>query len=137
MHQGMEQAANHATTILEMQQLEGEPTLKAFSSKPGKHLQDKIYSLQSWQPGGRSKVSRMPRHNEPKPMGFCHDATEDEVHKHGRWSQSSGSDVMPKRHDQWDLADWILLTLLRMQGTCCMVMLAFVVLAGNHAQSGM
>jgi hypothetical protein len=75
---------NYAYPILEMQRLAGEPSLSTFSSVPGKHIADKIYSMHSWRRGGRSRVSRAPRHNEPNPRG-TRKATPNEVYEHGRW----------------------------------------------------
>jgi hypothetical protein len=74
---------NFAIPILEIQRLSGEPTLKSFTSKPGHWLANKIYSMHSWRRGGRSKVSRSARHNEPKSPG-ARRATSDEIYEHGR-----------------------------------------------------
>jgi hypothetical protein len=104
---------NFALPILEMQRLSGEPTLQAFSMKPGHRLSDKIYSIHSWRRGGRSKVSRSPRHNEPKPKGVRR-ATPEEIYEHGRWALSQAGENMPRRYNQWDLADRIGLTLFCM-----------------------
>jgi hypothetical protein len=104
---------NFAIPILEIQRLSGEPTLKAFSSKPGHRISDKVYSMHSWRRGGRSKVSRSARHNEPKPPG-ARRATPDEIYEHGRWTNSQASESMPRHYNQWDLADRIGLTLFCM-----------------------
>jgi hypothetical protein len=104
---------NFIIPILEIQRLSGEPTLKTFSSKPGHRLSDKIYSMHSFRRGGRSKVSRSARHNEPKPHG-ARRATPDEIYEHGRWMMSQAAENMPRRYNQWDLADRICLTLFCM-----------------------
>jgi hypothetical protein len=101
---------NFAIPILERMRSDGEPTLRAFSDKPGNRLQDKITSLHSWRRGGRSRVSRPPRHNEPKSPG-SRVATETEIYEHGRWSTKPGSEAMPKRYNQWDLSERITVTL--------------------------
>jgi hypothetical protein len=103
----------YAYPILEMQRLGGEPSLSTFTCTPGKRICDKIYSIHSWRRGGRSRVSRVPRHNEPKPKG-ARRATPDEVYEHGRWQHNEASENMPQRYNQWDLSDRILITL------CCM-----------------
>jgi hypothetical protein len=104
---------NFAIPLLEIQRLSGEPTLQSFSAQPGHRIQDKVYSIHSWRRGGRSKVSRSPRHNEPKPTG-ARKATPDEVYEHGRWENSQAGENMPRRYNQWDLADRIGLTLFCM-----------------------
>jgi hypothetical protein len=104
---------NYAIPLLEVQRLSGEPTLQSFSSKPGQRIADKVYSMHSWRRGGRSKVSRSPRHNEPKPKG-ARRATPDEIYEHGRWTNSQAGENMPQRYNQWDLADRIGLTLFCM-----------------------
>ena len=99
-----------AIPLLEEMRRGGEPTLRAFSNRPGHRLQDKIYSLHTWRRAGRSVVSRLPRHNEPNPPGR-RKASVWEVYEHGRWSQSVGSENMPQRYNQWDLADRLVITL--------------------------
>jgi hypothetical protein len=101
---------NFAIPILDRMRLDGEPTLRAFSDKLGNRLQDKITSIHSWRRGGRSRVSRPPRHNEPKPPG-TRVATEPEIYEHGRWATKASTESMPKRYNQWDLSERITLTL--------------------------
>jgi hypothetical protein len=93
--------------------LEGEPTLRAFSDQVGNCLQEKITSLHSWRQGGRSRVSRPPRHNEPKTPG-TRVATDQEIYEHGRWATKPGTKSMPKRYNQWDLSERITVTRLCM-----------------------
>jgi hypothetical protein len=102
-----------AIPLLEVQRLSGEPTLQTFSTKAGQRIQDKVYSMHSWRRGGRSKVSRSARHSEPKPKG-ARRATPDEIYEHGRWTNSQAGENMPRRYNQWDLADRIGLTLFCM-----------------------
>jgi hypothetical protein len=107
---------NYAYPILEMQRRAGEPSLSTFSNEPGNRMEDKIYSMHTWRRGGRSRVSRvsrLPRHNEPNPRG-TRKASPTEVYEHGRWQQNKEAEDMPKRYNQWDLSDRILITL------CCM-----------------
>jgi hypothetical protein len=104
---------NFAIPLLEMQRLSGKPTLQSFTTKPGQRIADKVYSIHSWRRGGRSKVSRSPRHNEPKPRGVRR-ATPEEIYEHGRWALSQAGENMPRRYNQWDLADRIGLTLFCM-----------------------
>jgi hypothetical protein len=104
---------NFAIPLLEIQRLSGEPTLQSFSAQPGHRISDKVYSMHSWRRGGRSKVSRSARHNEPKPKG-ARRATADEIYEHGRWTNSQAGENMPRRYNQWDLADRIGLTLFCM-----------------------
>jgi hypothetical protein len=104
---------HYAYPILEMQRLSGEASLSTFSMEAGHRIEDKIYPMHSWRRGGRSRVSRLPRHNEPNPRG-TRKASPTEVYEHGRWQQSKASEDMPKRYNQWDLSDRILVTL------CCM-----------------
>jgi hypothetical protein len=99
--------------LLELQRLQGEPTLKSFSSLPGQRIRDKVWSMHSWRRGGRSKVSRAPRHNEPSPKG-TQKATPTEIYEHGRWAHAPSAEDMPKRYNQWDLADRICLSLFCM-----------------------
>jgi hypothetical protein len=104
---------NFAYPILELQRASREPTLKAFSDRPGHHLMDKVYSMHSWRRAGRSRVSRTPRHNEPNPKG-TRMATQTEVYEHGRWQVSASSENMPRRYNLWDLMDRIGITLFCM-----------------------
>jgi hypothetical protein len=99
-----------AIPLLEQMRLKGEPTLRSFSNQAGKRLQDKIYSMHTWRRAGRSVVSRLPRHDEPNPPGR-RKASVDEVYEHGRWAQSVGSEDMPQRYNQWELADRLVITL--------------------------
>jgi hypothetical protein len=99
-----------AIPLLEQMRRKGEPTLRAFSDRPGHRLQDKIYSVHAWRRAGRSVVSRLPRHDEPNPPGR-RKASLDEACEHGRWAQSVGSENMPQRHNQWELADRLVITL--------------------------
>jgi hypothetical protein len=101
---------NYAIPILEVMRLTGEPTLRAFSDKPGFRLVDKITSLHSWRRGGRSRVSRPPRHNEPNPPG-TRMANDTEIYEHGRWKKKAGTEAMPRRYNQWDLSERITVTL--------------------------
>lgn len=102
-----------AIPLLEVMRLEGEPTLRSFSHKRGHRLQDKVYSFHSWRRSGRSRVSRLPRHNEPNPPG-TRKASEDEVYEHGRWTQAVSSETMAQRYNQWDLADRLQISLFCM-----------------------
>lgn len=104
---------NFAYPLLELQRASGEPTLKAFSTKAGQRLRDKVYSMHSWRRAGRSRVSRPPRHNEPNPKG-TRMASETEVYEHGRWQLSASAENMPRRYNQWDLMDRIGLSLFCM-----------------------
>jgi hypothetical protein len=104
----------YAYPFLKNQRLTDEPTLQTFTHEIGKRIRDTIYSMHSWRRAGRSRVSRSPRHNhEPKPRGTRR-ATPDEVYEHGRWQVPVSSENMPRRYNQWDLCDWIGLTLHRM-----------------------
>lgn len=99
-----------AIPLLEQMRREGEPTLRAFSNKPGNRLQDKITSMHTWRRAGRSAVSRLPRHNEPNPPGR-RKASSWEVYEHGRWALNVTSENMPQRYNQWALADRLVITL--------------------------
>jgi hypothetical protein len=99
-----------AIPLLEHMRRQREPTLRAFSNRPGNRLKDKIYSMHTWRRAGRSVVSRLPRHNEPNPPGR-RKASPDEVYEHGRWAQNVNSENMPQRYNQWDLADRLAITL--------------------------
>jgi hypothetical protein len=102
-----------AYPILEQMQQEGEPTLKVFNFARGKRIRDKVYSMHSWRRGGRSRVSRMARHNEPNPPG-ARMATSQEIYEHGRWRKNGRSEDMPSHYNQWDLADRLAISLLCM-----------------------
>jgi hypothetical protein len=104
---------NFVYPILQIQHLSGEPTLLAFSTRPGHRIRDKVYSMHSWRRGGRSRVSRKPRHNEPNLPG-TRMATSTEVYEHGRWQVSASSENMPRRYNQWDLSDRVCITLFCM-----------------------
>jgi hypothetical protein len=99
-----------AIPILEVMRLSGEPTLRAFSNDIGQRLEDKIVSMHSWRRGGRSRVSRPPRHNEPNPPG-TRKAKKDEIYEHGRWAVKATAENMPRRYNQWDLMERISITL--------------------------
>jgi hypothetical protein len=101
-----------AWPLLEQMRRAGEPTLQCFSAREKNGIQDKVYSLHSWRRGGRSKVSRPPRHNEPNPPG-TREATSNEVYEHGRW-QKKRSEDMPSHYNQWLLPDRLALTLFCM-----------------------
>ena len=102
-----------AWPLLEQMKMEGEPTLKVFSSRKGNRLRDKVYSLHSWRRAGRSRVSRPPRHNEPNPPG-TRVATPQEIYEHGRWRKKGKSEDMPSHYNQWDLADRLAISLMCM-----------------------
>ena len=99
--------------ILEMQRRAGEPTLQCFSDIPGHRIQDKINSMHAWRRGGRTKVSRFPKENEPKPPGY-RKATKDEIHNHGRWAYPRNQEEIAHQYNQWDLQDRIAITLFCM-----------------------
>lgn len=103
----------YAWPILEQQRRSGEPTLATFSDTPGHRICDKVSSFHSWRRGGRSRVSRPPRHYEPNPPG-TRKATPEEVYEHGRWAVAASGESMPRRYNQWDLADRIGITLFCM-----------------------
>jgi hypothetical protein len=103
----------YAFPLLERQRHSGEASLKAFSDKAGHRVRDKITSMHSWKRGGRSKVSRAPRHNEPFHPKMRR-ATDPEIYEHGRWSKSDGGESMPRRYNQWALDERIGVTLLCM-----------------------
>ena len=104
---------HYAYPILEMQRKQGEPTLQCFSTVPGHRIQDKINSMHAWRRGGRSKVSRLPKENEPRPPG-CRKATSDEVHNHGRWAYPRNQEEIAHQYNQWDLQDRVAITLFCM-----------------------
>jgi hypothetical protein len=80
-----------------------------FSDAPGQRMIDKIYSIHSWRRAGRSKVSRVPRHDEPRPRG-ARKASPEEVYEHGRWEKKQDNESMSRRYNQWDLSDHIPVT---------------------------
>jgi hypothetical protein len=100
---------NFAIPILEEHRRLGDPTLSMFSNVPGQRMIDKIYSIHSWRRAGRSKVSRVPRHGEPRPRG-ARKASPEEVYEHGRWEKKQDNESMPRRYNQWDLSDRIPVT---------------------------
>jgi hypothetical protein len=104
---------NFAWPLLEQMQQEGEPTLQVFTAVKGNRLRDKLYSMHSWRRGGRSRVSRPPRHNEPNPPG-TRVASGQEIYEHGRWRCKGRSEDMPSHYNQWDLADRLAISLLCM-----------------------
>jgi hypothetical protein len=97
---------NFAIPILERHRRKGEPTLSMFSDERGNRMIDKIYSIHSWRRAGRSKVSRVPRHDEPRPKG-SRKASPEEVYEHGHWEKKQDNESMPRRYNQWDLSDRI------------------------------
>jgi hypothetical protein len=98
-----------ALPILETHRRKREPTLVMFSDVRGNRMIDKIYSIHSWRRAGRSKVSRAPRHDEPRPKG-ARKASAEEVYEHGRWEKKQDNESMPRRYNQWDLSDRICVT---------------------------
>jgi hypothetical protein len=100
---------NFAIPILDIHRRRGEPTLAMFSDVRGSRMIDKIYSIHSWRRAGRSKVSRAPRHDEPRPKG-ARKASPEEVYEHGRWEKKQDNETMPRRYNQWDLSDRICVT---------------------------
>jgi hypothetical protein len=104
-----------AWPLLEEMRARGHPSLQAFTTVKPNRIQDKIYSIHSWRRAGRSRVSRPPRHNEPKPKG-TRQATPTEVYEHGRWTvrRDSRGEDMPATYNQWELIDRLAITLLCM-----------------------
>ena len=104
-----------AYPLLELQRRSGEPTLQVFSDEPGNRIRDAVTSIHSWKRGGRSKVSRLPRHDEPHHPLF-RIASEPETYEHGRWAQKKRKvgESMPALSNQWELADRIYITLVCM-----------------------
>jgi hypothetical protein len=96
----------YAIPILEHHRRKGEPTISMFSDVQGNRLIDKICSIHSWRRAGRSKVSRVPRHDEPRPKG-SRKASPEEVYEQGRWEKKQDNKNMPRRYNQWDLLDRI------------------------------
>jgi hypothetical protein len=103
----------YAHPLLEQQRASGEPTLRAFSTKPGQRIADKVVSIHSWKRGGRSKVSRAARAREPD-HALSRRATESEIYEHGRWSKSQAGESMPQRYNQWGLDERVGITLFCM-----------------------
>ena len=109
----------YAWPLLEQQRLQGEPTLQRFSGEEGNRIQDHVYSLNSWRRGGRSRVERTPRPDEPivarLPDGTVvrrRKASPTEVNEHGRWRvKNRRSEPMPVHYNQWEVFDRLLLTL--------------------------
>jgi hypothetical protein len=97
---------HYAIPILELHRRKGEPTLSMFSDVRGNRLIDKIYAIHLWRRAGRSKLSRVPRHDEPRPKG-SRKASPKEVYEHGRWEKKQDNEYMPRRYNQWDLSDRI------------------------------
>ena len=104
---------HYAYPILEFQRLKGEPTLQCFSEIPGHRIRDKINSMHAWRRGGRSKVSRPPKTDEPNPPGFRM-ASKIEIHNHGRWYYPRSYEEITHQYNQWDLQERISITLFCM-----------------------
>jgi hypothetical protein len=102
-----------AYPLLERQRLGGEPTLQMFSDIPGHRIRDSVTSIHSWRSGGRSRVSRDARHNEPQ-HPLSRQATSLEVYEHGRWRKRGKQESMSIHYNQWSLTDRIAITLLCM-----------------------
>jgi hypothetical protein len=104
-----------AWPLLEEMRALGEPSLQTFTDQKPNRIQDKVYSIHSWRRAGRSRVSRPPRHNEPKPKG-TRQATPTEVYEHGRWEmrRDRRGEDMPATYNQWELIDRLAITLLCM-----------------------
>jgi hypothetical protein len=100
-----------AWPLLELMRKAGEPTLAPFNDAPGRRIRDLIWSLHSWRRGGRSRVSRGARHNEPNPPGTRR-ATSAEIYEHARWEviQQHKSEDMAAHYNQWELIDRLALT---------------------------
>jgi hypothetical protein len=106
----------YAWPLLEqMRTVEKEPSLQIFSNEEGSRIYDNFYSMQSWRRGGRSKVSRTARHNEPKVKG-TRKATEKEIYEHGRWAhrRDETCENMTATYNQWGLVERLAITLLCM-----------------------
>jgi hypothetical protein len=99
----------------QMRTVEKEPSLQIFNDEEGSRTCDNFYSMHTWRRGGRSKVSRTARHNEPKVKG-ARKATETEIYEHGRWAHrrdETGED-MAATYNQWGLVERLAITLLCM-----------------------
>ena len=66
--------------LLELQKLQGEPTLKAFSDAEGHRIRDKVYSCHSYRRGLTSFVAR-------KRIQNIRRALEGELNEHARWRE--------------------------------------------------
>jgi hypothetical protein len=100
-----------AYPILELLRRRGEPTLQIFSDVPGNRIRDAVTGMHSWKRGGRSKVSRAPRHTEPHHHLF-RIATDPEIYEHGRWERKKKT--MAELYNQWELGDRVCITLICM-----------------------
>jgi len=69
---------NYLWPLLEVQQLMGEPTLKAFTTTKGQQIKDKIWSMHSYRRGLTAFVLRKRPQN-------LRQATKDELRAHCRW----------------------------------------------------
>jgi hypothetical protein len=68
-------------------QAEGDPFLQAFTSKQGNWIEDKYYSMGTYQWGGQSSSTK--RNNGGA------QASMDEVYEHGWWRHKLSKENMP------------------------------------------
>jgi hypothetical protein len=94
---------HYAVPILEGHRKCGEPTLHMVTDVRRNRMINKIYLIHSWRQAGRSKVSRVPCHDEPRPKG-SRKASPEEVYKHGHWEKKQDNENMLWRYNQWDLS---------------------------------
>ena len=96
--------------LLELQRLQGEPTLQCFTNIQGQRIQDKINSIHAWRRGGRTTVGRAPYKMAPG----ARKATKMEIYNHGRWAHPRKHEEIAHQYNQWDLFDRIGITLFCM-----------------------